>query len=99
MIEFGTTDFCTEHGLWFILFMFCFPRLTMLFATAHGGLLWWLGWLFVPRLQVAIIATLRYGETNTVLVIFTWIWALSGETGEKTVVRKQTRRRSSELPA
>ena len=88
MIQFGDVDFWTLHGWGFILAMFFFPRLTMLFGTVHGGLLWWLGWLFLPRLQVAIIATLRYGETNPALVVITWLWALSGESTEKAAVNR-----------
>ena len=41
-------DFWQHHGIWFIVFMFFFPRLTMLFATVWGGWLWWLGWLLAP---------------------------------------------------
>lgn len=79
-------NFWDVHGVFFILFMFCFPRLTMLFATTvGGGFLYWLGWLLAPRLTVAILATTCFWETNTVLVVFTWIWALGGETTEKTV--------------
>jgi hypothetical protein len=78
-------DFWQHHGIWFIVFMFFFPRLTMLFATVWGGWLWWLGWLFAPRLTVAILATTYYWDTNTVLVVLTWFWAFSGEGAEKTV--------------
>lgn len=60
----------------------------MLFATtAGGGLLYWLGWLLAPRLTVAILATTYFWETNTILVIITWIWALTGESGEKTCAK------------
>jgi hypothetical protein len=83
-------NFWDVHGFWFLLFMFFFPRLTMLFATTWGGLLWWLGWLLVPRLQVAILATSYYWDTNQVLCVFTWIWALCGESGEKEVVRRNS---------
>jgi hypothetical protein len=88
-------DFWTVHGWGFIFCACFFPRLTMLFATAHGGFLWWLGLLFVPRLQVAILATLHYGESNTWLVIVTWIWALSGESGEKKIIHGRTSRRET----
>ncbi len=79
------TGFWQHHGIWFVIFMFFFPRLTMLFATVWGGWLWWVGWLFAPRLTVAIIATTFYWQTNMVLVVFTWIWALGLESGEKGV--------------
>ena len=77
-------NFWDVHGMLFILCMAFFPRLTLLFSSvASGGVLWWLGWLFAPRLLVAILATTHYWETNPVLVVFTWIWALSGESCEK----------------
>lgn len=82
-------SFWDFHGLWFIFFMFLNPRLTMLFATIWGGFWWWLGWFFVPRLTVAILATMYFGGTNIVLVVFTWIWALSGEVIEKREVKKK----------
>lgn len=77
-------SFWEVHGLFFIFFMFFFPRLTLLFSSvATGGILWWLGWLFAPRLLVAILATINYAQTNPIVVILTWCWALSGETAEK----------------
>lgn len=79
-------NFWDVHGLIFILFMCFLPRLTMLFAgicSAFSGVLFWIGWLFVPRLTVAILATSIYWTHNPVLVIFTWFWALGGETTEK----------------
>jgi hypothetical protein len=81
-------SFWEYHGLWFIFFMAFFPRLTMLFATIWGGFWWWLGLIFAPRLTVAILATMYFGGTNIVLVVFTWIWALSGEITEKKVGKK-----------
>ncbi|TWT79910.1 hypothetical protein CA13_13190 [Planctomycetes bacterium CA13] len=85
-------DFWDNHSLLFVLAMFFFPRLTMLFATTYGGgFLYWLGWLFAPRLTVAIIATMLYGDTNIVLVVLTWFWAIGGESTEKTVASKRAR--------
>ncbi|MDE2234556.1 MAG: hypothetical protein KGK44_03285 [Gammaproteobacteria bacterium] len=66
-----------------------FPRLTLLLSSVpFGGLLWWLGWIFAPRLLVAILATYNYGHSNIVLVVLAWIWAFAGEGTEKTVVVK-----------
>jgi len=80
-------NFWDNHGVLFIFFMFFFPRLTLFFSSvASGGLLWWLGFIFAPRLLVAILATFAYWETNTVLVIITWFWAIGGEGTEKKVV-------------
>ena len=82
-------NFWDVHGLWFIFFMFFFPRLTLLFSSILlGGFLWWLGWLIAPRLLVAILATTSFWDTNTLLVVFTWMWALGGEGTEKGVIRK-----------
>ncbi len=86
-------NFWDAHGLWFIFFMFFFPRLTLIFSSVlFGGILWWLGWLFAPRLLVAILATSAYWDTNMILVVFTWMWALGGEGTEKTVVKRTIRR-------
>ena len=64
-----------------------FPRLTLLLSSvASGGILWWLGWLLAPRLTVAILATTAYWHTNIFLVVFTWLWALGGESTEKKIV-------------
>lgn len=81
-------DFWNFHGVWFLIAMFFFPRLTMLFLTSTGGgFLYWLGWLLMPRLTVAIIATILFNEHNTLLLVFTWVWALGGEFGEKSVAK------------
>lgn len=80
-------NFWDVHGLWFIFFMMLFPRLTILFTTvAFGGFWWWLGWFLAPRLLVAILATTAYWDTNSFLVVITWIWALGGESTEKKVI-------------
>ena len=84
-----SVNFWDVHGFWFVFFMFFFPRLTLLFSSVvTGGLLWWLGWIFAPRLLVAILATSAYWETNTLLVVFTWLWALLGESSEKEAGRR-----------
>jgi len=82
-------DFWANHGIWFIVFMCFCPRLTMLFATVWGGFWWWAGFVFAPRLTVAILATMYYADTNLVLVVFTWLWALGGESAEKKTVAKR----------
>ena len=77
-------NFWNVHGFWFIFFMFFFPRLTLLFSSvAFGGLFWWLGLIFAPRILVAILATIGYWQTNPVLIILSWIWAFGGEKFEK----------------
>ena len=75
-----TINFWQVHGLFFLFFMFFFPRLTMLFATTFtGGIFFWVGFFLVPRLTVAIYASLTYWDTNPILVVITWIWAIVGE--------------------
>jgi hypothetical protein len=79
-------SFWSQHGIFFLFFMFFFPRLTMLFTGicfAWSGVLFWLGWVFAPRLTVAALATTVYWHTNPVLCILAWIWAIGGETAEK----------------
>lgn len=84
-------DFWDYHGVGFLIFMFFFPRFTMLIATTvGGGPLYWLGWFFAPRLTVAILATSYFWGTNPILCIFTWLWALGGESWEKSHVSKHT---------
>lgn len=86
-------DFWQTHSIWFVLAMFLFPRLTMLFATTYGGgILYWFGWLFAPRLTVAIIATMLYGNSNIILVVLAWFWALGGEATEKRTIASRSSR-------
>lgn len=67
-------DFWQVHGFWFLFFIILFPRLTMLFAVmVPFGWLAWLGWLFTPRLLIAILATTYYWDTNPVLCVFAWL--------------------------
>ncbi|MBC7530387.1 MAG: hypothetical protein H7318_02350 [Oligoflexus sp.] len=88
-------NFWNDHGVIFLLCMFFFPRLTLLLSSIpFGGIFWWLGFVFAPRLLVAILATIAYWPTNTILVVCTWIWALSGETAEKTFVSRRGFRRA-----
>ena len=80
-------NFWEAHGVGFIIAMFFFPRITLFFSSvASGGLLLWLGFIFAPRLLVAILATSAYLNSNTILVILTWIWALGGEATEKAAI-------------
>lgn len=79
-------DFWQVHGIFFLIFITIFPRLTMLFAvTIPFGILAWLGWIFAPHLTVAILATQYYWHTNPILCIIAWIIALAGTGGEAKV--------------
>lgn len=94
-IEYGTENFWDHHNIFFLIFITVFPRLTLLFSSvAFGGLFWWLGLIFAPRLLIAILATITYWEMNPVLVLFAWIVALSGESGEKYVIKEKVIYRS-----
>jgi hypothetical protein len=85
----NSVNFWDVHGWVFLFFMFFFPRITTLVATAavsmYGGVLFWLGWLLLPRLTVAIIATTIYWTHNPFLCVVAWAWAFAGETSEKRV--------------
>jgi hypothetical protein len=91
-VEFGSTDYWDRRGAFFLFFITLFPRLTLLFSSVvSGGFFWWLGWLFAPRLLVALLATTAYWETNPALVFISWLVAFSGELGEKYLVSDQLR--------
>jgi hypothetical protein len=50
-VHFDTIDYWQNHGFWFLVFLTLFPRLTLLFGdVASGGVLWWLSWVFAPRI-------------------------------------------------
>jgi len=89
-IDFGFTDYWSRHGTWLLVFLAIFPRLTLLLSSIpFGGLLWWLGWIFAPRILVAALATIQYWQTNKVLVIIAWLIAWGGESGEKYVIQRR----------
>jgi hypothetical protein len=76
-------NFWHVHGILFLFFIAVFPRLTLLFAVAGPfGWLTWLGWLCVPHVTVAILATTAYWHTNPVLCVIAWFFALGGTTAE-----------------
>lgn len=83
-VEFGQRNFFEVRGIFFLIFITLFPRLTLLFSSVpFGGIFWWLGFFFCPRILVATLATIAYFYTNPVLVVFSWMIALSGELAEK----------------
>ena len=90
-VEFGTINYWGIHGFWFLIFITCFPRLTLFFSSVpFGGLFWWLGFIFAPRLLVACLATVAYWNTNKILVIFAWLVAIGGESSEKYYIHRST---------
>lgn len=71
-----TPDFWQLHGALFLFGIVLFPRITLLVSSvATGGFFWWLGWLFAPRLLVAILA-LPFWHNNPVLVAVAWLLVL-----------------------
>lgn len=84
-----TMDFWQTHGILFLLGCTFFPRITLLFFSAVSFGFWtFIGWLFVPHLTVAIIATTLYWDTNPILVIIAWLVAFGGTSAESKVVSK-----------
>jgi hypothetical protein len=96
-IQLGTIDYFNKHGWIFLFSIALFPRLTLLVSgllvgsVELGGLLWWLGFFFAPRILVASLATLAYWHTNPVLVIISWLIALGGESSEKFMISRRMR--------
>lgn len=89
-LEFGTSSYWNRHGVSLLIFLTILPRLTLLLSSiASGGVLWWLGWLFAPRVLVAILATVGYWQTNPILVVCAWLMAWGGEATEKFVVARR----------
>lgn len=92
-VKFGVVNYWDVHGIFFLLFMAIFPRLTLLFSSvAFGGIFWWLGFFFCPRLLVAILATFAYWQTNPILVCITWLFVIGGESTEKVVIHRRIKR-------
>lgn len=91
-VQFGTQNYWDHHGIFFLFFITFLPRLTLLFSSvSFGGLIWWLGFFFAPRILVASMATIAYWHSNPVLVMVSWLVAISGESGEKYFVRNRVR--------
>lgn len=96
-LEFGNIDFFSKHGWFFLFAIALFPRLTLLVSgllvgsIEFGGIFWWLGFFFAPRILVAILASISYWHTNQVLVILSWLIALGGESSEKFVITRRMR--------
>ena len=80
-------------GIFLIFFMLILPRTTFVLGALFGFLdISWtvlgvIGGVFIPRIVACIIATSVYWDTNPVLVVFAWIFAISATfgTGNATV--------------
>lgn len=94
-------DFWSAHpGLGGVFFLFAcafFPRLTLAWLSLISGVIgvtFWgvVGWIFMPRLVVAILATTIYWNTNPVLCVFSWLCMFSFEYGEKRTIASRQQR-------
>lgn len=82
-------DFWTNHGWLFLLGVTFLPRITLFLTSIFPvSLLGWLGFIFVPHIHVAIIATTLYWDTNPWLCVISWLVALGGTGGESATVHK-----------
>ena len=94
-VKFQSIDYFTKHGWIFLFSIALFPRLTLLVSgllvgsIEFGGLLWWAGFFFAPRILVASLATVSYWNTNPVLVVLSWMIALGGESSEKFMISRR----------
>jgi len=94
-VEFGKVDYFVNHGWIFLISIALFPRLTLLVSgiivgsITFGGIFWWIGFFFAPRILIASLATVSYWNTNPALVILSWLIALGGESSEKFVITKR----------
>ncbi len=81
--------FWAQHGFFTLLGWLLFPRIMFwIFSAMTGGFGFWLGVFLVPRIMVAFWATTYYWHTNPVLCLFAWLFALAGETAEKSSASK-----------
>ena len=84
-------NFWLHNSIIILIGLTLFPRITLLFCNVSGSILFWIGWISFPRITVAIFATLYYLSTNPILVILSWLFALGGESAEKTYGYKKTK--------
>ena len=77
-------NFWSHHTIIILIGFTLFRRFSLLFCSIPSGIFFWIGWFFLPRIVIAVYATIFYLETNPILVILSWIIALSGESAEKS---------------
>jgi len=87
-------NFWLHNSILILIGLTLFPRITLLFCNVPGSILFWIGWISFPRITVAIFATLYYSSTNPILVILSWLFALGGESAEKTYGYKKSKNNS-----
>ena len=77
---------------WVFAFCLCcvvFPRVTLLLTVPFGGFAWWVGWVFAPRLTIAILA-IPFFEVCPGLVVCAWLNAVIIGTLELAAASAQT---------
>jgi len=85
----ASANFWEVHNIFFLLGLVFFPRITVIFFSyVIAGPLFWIFFLFFPRIVIPILAAYHYWDTNPVLVVLSFIISLSAETGEKKVIHK-----------
>lgn len=85
--------FFLKHGYLQLLGWWVFPRLMFwFFSVMTGGLWFWVGVFFVPRIMAAFWATTYYWDTNPILCVIAWLVAFSFESAEKKAVRSKSRK-------
>ena len=87
-------NYWTYNSLILLIGLTIFPRFSLLFCIVPGTILFWIGWIVLPRLTIAILATFYYASTNPILVILSWIIAMGGESLEKSYGYKVRKNKS-----
>lgn len=90
------------HPILYLLVLLFFPRLTLFINFALGGFLstgffWWAGWAVAPQVLIAVLASSTYWDTNPLLVIVAWVWALLAQLFSSKVWRERHEIRSHSL--
>ena len=93
-------NFWTYHGFLLLIGLTLFPRLSLLICNIPTGFFFWISWFIFPRLVIAFYASMYYFDTNPILVLLSWIIALSGESTEKSYgykMKNKSRKSNTEI--
>jgi|GEM_PF-2847517 len=76
-------DFLDQHNFITLIGLAIFPRVTMLIVSfkVNHNIDYYLGYIFAPHLLAAIYS-LNYWDTNPVLVIIAWMFAIGATPAE-----------------
>lgn len=71
-------DFWNQHSIWFLIGLIAWPRILLMYFgfIPAGSLEPILGLIFVPRLFLAGTLTPMYWDTNPILIVICWIFAI-----------------------